>query len=437
MTTQITPTARCIATAGATGADAAKPEKLAGAIEEALAWLRLTPIAKLGEPALRSFTTRMPKIDLHRHLNGSIPIERLLAAARRYGVTLPADTVEGLRPLVQVTHQDKTLPDYLRKFDVIGKVLKTPGAIEMLSEACVEDAARDNLEHVEIRFSPQYMAKAHGLDLEEVIKAVSRGIKRGVQESGITARMIVVISREAGVDEGALVAAIAAKHKHLGVVAIDLAGNETSFPPGPFAEVFQTAKQAGLGITVHAGEAAGARSVRDAVTLLGADRVGHAARAEEDPNVVALMIARGVYGESCPTANAQVGAVDSYENHPLPRYLRAGMPQVLATDNPSISGITLSSEFQRAAGAFGLTLGEIEQLLQHSVDAAFLSPIERAKLGKKMSAGLAEAERRLVLEVGVERLLTVLDETMQARGVTPRSRAVILERIRDGLAQRA
>lgn len=415
------------------GAASVPSAKLVSALDEAIAWLRLTPLAQLPEAAVRRFTEQMPKVDLHRHLNGSIPIERLLEIAKKHSITLPADDIERLRPHVQVTEHDKTLPDYLRKFDVIGQVLKSPATIEALATSSIEDARRDKLSHVEIRFAPQYMAGSHGLKLEEVIRSVARGVKRGVDATGVTARLIVIITRHDGVDEGAAVAKLAAKYQHLGVVGLDLAGDETHYPPGPFADVFKDAKKAGLCITVHAGEAGPAENVHSAVMQLLADRIGHGVSAKDDPELVELLKIIGTPIEGCLTSNEQTGAVRDGEQHPGPTFLREGLRQVLNTDNPSISGITLSQEFQRAIKEFGLTLAEVEQLIDNAIDGAFLTPLERARLGKVMDRRLASAEAELVGTLGRGELLRILENTMEAKGLSPAARSAVLARIDKGL----
>ncbi len=404
------------------------------ALDEALAWLRLTPLSRLPAAATRRFTEQLPKIDLHRHLGGSIPIERLLETAKEHGVTLPAGDVEGLRPHVQITEHDKTLHDYLRKFDVIGQVLKSPATIEALAASCIEDARRDGLAHVELRFAPQYMARPHGLRLEDVIEAIARGVKRGVSDTGVTARLIVIITRHDGVDEGARVARLAAKHQHLGVVGLDLAGDETRYPPGPFADVFKTAKKAGLCVTIHAGEAGSADNVLASVVGLQADRIGHGVAARDDAQVIDTLRLLGVPVEGCLTANQQVGAVREGEQHPGGVFLRHGIRQVLNTDNPSISGITLSQEFQRAIKEFELTLAEVEQLIDNSIDGAFLTSLERARLGKVVDRRLANAEAELVGSLGRAELLGVLENTMEAKGLSPLARGAVLERIGRGLS---
>ncbi|HSI04784.1 MAG: adenosine deaminase [Myxococcota bacterium] len=373
------------------------------AVDRGIAELRLTPLSQLPPEALRAFTERMPKIDLHRHLNGSIPLERLLSVAKELGIMLPANDLEGLRPHVQITTADRpTLPVYLSKFDVIGRVLKNPKVIEELAASTVEDAAKDKLAHVEIRFAPQFMAAAHGLDMEDIVKAVCAGVRKGVDKTKTTARLIIIIARQHGVDQGAIVAKLAAKYKDFGVVAIDLASaSEVQFPPGPYAEAFEGARLDALSATCHAGESAGPESIKSAIVDLKVPRVGHASRILEDPEVVALTRKLRTVLECCPTANAQVGAIASFGDHPIYALLQLGVLVALCTDNPAISGITLSKEFERLLTIFDqLTLGDVEQLIQNSVDGAFLTARERAQLGKRVAKDLAAAEVRLLRDIG-------------------------------------
>jgi adenosine deaminase len=320
----------------------------------------------------------LPLVDLHRHLDGNVRLETVLEVAHRYGLALPADTVEGLRPYVQVQEPIPSLPRFFERFALFQQTFVDYDVVYRVTRENLEDAVAEGLDYVELRFSPLFMAAVHRLDPREIVRAACRAVLEA-EDLPIRANLIVILSRQFG-PEGALLeleaALVGAGH---GVVAVDLAGDEAGYPGRLFVEHFHRARVAGLHTIAHAGEAAGAESVRQAVLELGAERLGHAVRAAEDPALVDLLSERGIAVESCLTSNLQTLTVRSLAEHPLPLFLRRGICVTLNTDDPAISGIDLAHEY-RLLSQMGLSGEEIRRIRWNGLQAAFLSQQEKEAL---------------------------------------------------------
>jgi adenosine deaminase len=320
-----------------------------------------------------------PLVELHRHLDGNVRLETVLDLGRQHGVDLPAWTLEELRPYVQVVEREPSLPAFLARFEVLCRVMVDYDAVRRIVRENVEDAAREGIDCIELRFSPRFMAERYGLDVLGVAEAACDGL----EEAGglpVKAKLIGIISRHYGPDLawGELDAAIRLRGR--GIVALDLAGDEAGFPGELFVDHFRKAREAGLHVIAHAGEAAGPESVRQAVLGLGAERIGHGIRSVEDPAVLDLLLERGIALEVCPTSNVQTSTVPDLASHPLPALLARGIAVTLNTDDPSISGIDLAHEYRVAAEELGLGEDDLRRLQENAVAAAFLTPEERADL---------------------------------------------------------
>jgi len=322
----------------------------------------------------------MPKVDLHRHLEGSLRLTTLAEIASNNDLGLPARTVDELRPLVQITESDHDFRDFLRKFDVLRRFYQSPEAIRRLAYEVVADAAADNVKYLELRFTPMALAKARDYPLEEVVEWVIEAVRRAQADHDICVRLIVGFNRHESQDIARRVTEIAVAKREQGVVGLDLAGDEVSHDTGQFAPMYETARAGGLGLTAHAGEWNGSSVVRTAIERLGAVRIGHGVRAATDPAVMDLARERGVTFEVCLTCNVQTGAVARIEDHPLPQMLAQGQRITLNTDDPSISDITLSDEYYNAMVVLGLELDDVQRAILTAAESAFLPPADRAKL---------------------------------------------------------
>ncbi len=322
---------------------------------------------------------RPPLLDLHRHLDGSVRLTTILDLARIHRIVLPADTLEGLRPHVVVSDPQPGLVEFLKKFRWMTGVLADYDACRRVAFENVEDAAREGLRYVELRFSPCFMAEAHALNPSQVTAAVIEGARQGEAAFGVRVNLIGILTRTYGPVRAERELQALLDHKeHL--VALDLAGDEGSRPAELFVEHFARGRDAGWAVTVHAGEASGAGSIRSAVELLGATRIGHAVRAPEDPGVMELLREGRIGIEANLTSNVQTSTVPDYASHPLKQFLEAGLLATINTDDPGISGIDLPHELDVAAPAAGLSESQVVQALENAWEIAFLSPEEKAAL---------------------------------------------------------
>ena len=326
----------------------------------------------------------LPFIDLHRHLDGSVRLETILDLGRQYNLPMPAGDVEGLRPFVQVTEPQPGVMAFIGKMQWMVGVLVNYDACRRIAYENVVDAQLEGLDYVELRFSPWFMAEPHGLEPAGVVEAVIDGIEAAVRDSGMRVNLIGILSRTFGPKIARRELNALLRHRdHL--VAIDLAGDEANFRGELFIEHLRRARQVGWRVTAHAGEAAGAESVWQAIRQLGATRIGHAVHAPEDPVLIAYMAEHRIGVEANLTSNVQTSTVSGYANHPLKYFLEQGVLATINTDDPGISGIDLTHEYEVAAPAAGLSPEQIHQAQRNALEIAFLSAAEKQALAKSKS----------------------------------------------------
>ncbi len=327
----------------------------------------------------------LPLIDLHRHLDGAIRLETVVELAEENGVELPAYDVAGLRPHVVVEGKAAGLMDFIGRFRYLTAILTDLDACRRVAYENVEDARNEGLDYVELRFSPWFMAEPNGLSPAGVVEAVADGIVAGERDFGVRAQAIGILSRTYDTETcHHELDALLAHRDHL--VAIDLAGDEERFPARLFSEHFRRARDAGLRVTVHAGEVDGPQSVWDAIRELGASRIGHGIHSLEDPALVDYLVDRGIGLEVAITSNVQIGTVDDYAVHPVKAILERGITANLNTDDPAISGIDLRHEFEVAAPAAGLSPELTRRAQTNALEMAFLSADEKAALLRRKTA---------------------------------------------------
>lgn len=335
--------------------------------------------SQLIAPTNSEYYHRLPKVDLHRHLEGSIRLDTLLELARIHRLPLPAEA--DLAALVQVQPGDALdFNTFLAKFQTLRQFYLSPEVIRRISREAVADAAAESIRHLELRFTPMALSRAQGFALAEVMDWVADSVQLASQSCGITTRLIASVNRHESPAAAQQVAALAMKRIRRGIVGLDLAGNESEFPAQPFIEIFRQAKAAGLRITVHAGEWSGAANVRQAIEVLGAERIGHGVRVLEDDGVIELARRRGVVFEVCPTSNHQSGVVTELKAHPLAAMLAAGLKVTLNTDDPAISRIDLSHEYRLAVEKLGISHLQLVHCIRSAALASFLEPEPKAQL---------------------------------------------------------
>ncbi|MBI3359673.1 MAG: adenosine deaminase [Chloroflexi bacterium] len=332
------------------------------------------------DSALRETLQALPKIDLHRHLEGSLRLETLVEIAHEHGLDLPASDIEALRPLVQVTENDRDFRDFLAKFDVLRRFYQTPEGVSRLAYEVVADAAADNIKYLELRFTPMALAKAQNFALEDVADWVIEAVNRAQADFGIQVRLIASFNRHEPVDVGRRVTQIAVDRIGKGITGLDLAGDEVNFGSGPFAPLFVEAHAAGLGITVHAGEWTGPDTVREAIEQMSAMRIGHGVRVVEDSSVVQLALERKATFEVCVTSNVQSGVVARLEDHPLHDLYSLNLRTTINTDDPSVCDVTLTHEYMVAVERLGFEIDDVKRTIITAAESAFVPPGEKADL---------------------------------------------------------
>ncbi|KOY63772.1 adenosine deaminase [Photorhabdus heterorhabditis] len=322
---------------------------------------------------------QLPLTDLHRHLDGNIRPATILDLAHQHNIQLPANNLELLRPHVQVIGNEPDLVSFLQKLDWGVAVLADLDACRRVAIENVEDAVNAGLDYAELRFSPYYMAMKHQLPIEGVVEAVIDGIYSARQNNDIDIRLIGILSRTFG--EKACtqeLAGLLAHHQH--ITALDLAGDELGFPGHLFQSHFTKARDTGWKITVHAGEAAGAESIWQAIRELGATRIGHGVKAITDPALMDYLVENRIGIEACLTSNLQTSTVNSLLDHPLKRFLEKGILASINTDDPAVEGIEIRHEYEVAAPAAGLSAIQIRQTQINGLETAFISDTEKQAL---------------------------------------------------------
>ena len=321
----------------------------------------------------------LPLVDLHRHLDGSVRLETILELGRKHGIALPGQTVDELRPHVQVTERQPELMAFIAKMLWMTRVLGDTDACRRIARENVEDAQREGISYVELRFSPWFMAEPHGLDPTAVTAAVVEGVAEGAAATGVSVNLIGILSRTYGPEIAHReLRALLSQRQHL--VALDLAGDEANFPPRLFVEHFRIGRDAGWQVTVHAGESAGPESVRDAIDLLGATRIGHGVRAMEDEALLDRLLEKQIGIEANLTSNVQTSTVPDLAGHPLSKMLDRGLLASINTDDPGVSAIDLPYELFCAAPAARLSRAHIRQAQVNAIETAFLSAEEKKTL---------------------------------------------------------
>jgi len=335
----------------------------------------------------RAVLASLPKVELHRHLEGSLRLTTLIELARQHDLDVPRE-IDELRRRVQVTLHDPSCRAFLATFTTLRQFYVSPEVICRFTREAIEDAYLDNVRYMELRFTPAALSAARNYPLHEVTRWVVEEVRKTRLElRDMQIALIASINRHESLAIAEQVLRIAVDHKEE-IVGIDLAGDEAHDPAEPFAGIFREARCEGLGVVIHAGEWAGPAAVRYAIEELGADRIGHGIRIIEDPDIVALARDRGVSFEVCPTSNALSGAIRRLRNHPLPRMLALGLKVTINTDDPAICNVTLTGELAVAMETLGLTFGEIKVAMLTAAANAFQAPVVRESIVERFQNAL-------------------------------------------------
>ncbi|MFS0725915.1 adenosine deaminase [Paenibacillus sp. 1P07SE] len=346
------------------------------------------------DAALQQLIAALPKVDLHLHLDGCILPQTLLELARAEQHPLPADDAAALLPYMQVDGACDSLKQYLERFDLVLPLLQTGEALERAAYETLQQSAAHNCIYIEVRFAPQ-LHTGRGLSPAQAIGHVLAGLRRGEQDFGVQAQAIAICMRHHPESLNREVIEAAAGYMGQGLAAVDLAGDEAGYPPELFRSVFGLAAERGLPATIHAGEAGGPANIREAIHGLGAVRIGHGVRLREDPELLDEIRRLQVPLELCPVSNIQTRAVADWADYPIREYVEQGLFVTVNTDNPTVSGTSMTREYGELAARFGFTAPEIATLILSSIEAAWLDPAGKEALRRQLLCSCAGLGIRL------------------------------------------
>jgi adenosine deaminase len=335
--------------------------------------------------ALHDYLKAMPKIELHVHLEGSIRPATLLKLARRHGITLPADTIEGLQNWYTFTDFDH----FINIYRAISDCLRTPDDIELITREFLAGQAAQNIVYSEVTFTPYTHYQNRGIAFADQLAAINRARRWADHELGTRMGLVIDISRNVTPAEGIITAEWAIKHHGDDVIALGLGGPEVGHPPEKFTEAFALARDAGVPAVPHAGETEGPTSIKGALDALHAVRIGHGVRCLEDAALVAELRDRQIPLEVCPTSNVCLKVTPDFASHPLPQLMAEGLYVTLNSDDPPMFNTTLTDEYLMAADAFRWDAAVCEGLVLNAARASLLPDAEKATLESRLTADFA------------------------------------------------
>ncbi len=327
----------------------------------------MVPVAQLP----LSFFERLPKTDLHVHLDGSLRAETILELAEQQAIAIPAHDVASLRKAIHAGENTGSLVKYLEAFDVTLRVMQTASSLYRTAYELAQDAARENVRYMEVRYSPMLHSR-EGLRLTEVVETVLRGLHDAEVDHGIESKLILCGIRNISPESSLEMAELVVAYKGRGVVGFDLAGAEYDHPAKDHHEAFALVRRNNINVTIHAGEAYGPPSIAQALHDCGAHRIGHGCRLREDGDLLHYVVDHRIPLECCPSSNVQTGAITSLASHPLRLYLNLGARVTINTDNRLITDTTVSHELWLAHTQVGLPLSDIKQIILNGFKSAFM-----------------------------------------------------------------
>ena len=313
----------------------------------------------------------LPKTDLHCHLDGSLRLSTILELAEQQGVDLPADSEEGLKKHVHAGAKCRDLEEYLEAFAITLSVMQTQEALYRCAYELAEDAARENVRYMEVRYAPMLHTR-RGLPLPQIVDAVLHGLHDAERDHGIRSDIIVCGIRNMDPAVSFRMAELAVAFKHAGVVAFDLAGAEVDNPAKSHVRAFQLILNNNVNCTLHAGEAYGPESIHQAIHYCGAHRIGHGCRLAEDGDLLNYVNDHRIALEVCPSSNVQTGAVRSLAEHPMRFYYDYGIRVTINTDNRLVTDTSVTKELWLAHTELGFTLEELKEIIVFGFKSAFM-----------------------------------------------------------------
>ncbi len=314
----------------------------------------------------------LPKIDLHCHLDGSVRPQTIIDLARQQNLSLPSENIDEIQALMVAPETCPNLDEYLKRFELPLSVMQTADAIERISFELFEDAAKENVKYLEVRFGP-LLHQQKDLTLDQIIGSAVKGMQKAEKQYDIKGNYILSILRHMPKDRINEVLDTGAKYLNNGVVAFDLAGGELSGFCHEFIPYAEYAIQKGYRVTIHAGEQGDGQNVYDAVTLLGAERIGHGIHIKGHAEAYDQVKSAAVALETCPSSNIQTKAVDALSSHPIKAFYKDGIQITINTDNRTVSNTTMTDEVRKVMEEFNLSREDYFNIYKISVEHAFAS----------------------------------------------------------------
>jgi adenosine deaminase len=346
------------------------------------------PQSPVLRPISLELIEKLPKTDLHVHLDGSLRLSTILQLAERYRIELPAREPEALRMAMHLGQNCGSLVEYLKAFDITLPVMQTEEALRRIAYELAEDAARENVRYMEVRYAPMLHTR-RGLKLTTVVESVLEGLREAQEKHGIEANVIICGIRNVSPEHSLEMAELAVAYKGRGVVGFDLAGAEYDHPAKHHKAAFQLVRDNNINVTIHAGEAYGPESVAQAIHVCGAHRIGHGCRLRENGDLLHYVNDHRIPLECCPSSNVQTGAIRDLAHHPLKLYKNLGLRLTVNTDNRLVTDTTVSKELWLCHTQMGLGLKDIKQIILSGFKSAFLPFHVKQQYLRKVSEELA------------------------------------------------
>ena len=327
---------------------------------------------------------KLPKAELHCHLDGSLRVKTIIELAEMQGIDLPSKDEVDLLKILSIGPSPKSLEDYIEKFDITLSVLQTPESLERAAFELAMDCHQDGVRYLEVRYSPILHTK-NGMQLFETVDSVKKGLAQAFDECGILTGIIICGIRHISPDHSLELANLSVQYKNKGVIGFDLAGAEENFPAKEHKEAFYLILNNNINTTIHAGEAFGPRSIHQAIHICGAHRIGHGTRVCEDIDLLNYINDHRIPLEICLTSNINTKSVSTISKHPFKHYMNKKVRVTLNTDNRLISNTTLSNEYEIAINNFNLNENEIRTIIINGFKSAFLPHNKRRELIRKVT----------------------------------------------------
>src|SRR3954470_11997043 len=332
---------------------------------------------------------KLPKTDLHVHLDGSLRLSTILDLAEKGRIELPARDEDGLRKAMNLGMNCGSLVEYLKGFDVTLRVLQTAESLTRTAYELAEDAAKENVRYMEVRYSPMLHTR-RGLKLTAVVEAVLEGLRAAQDTFGIESNVIICGIRNVSAETSLEMAELAVAYKNRGVVGFDLAGAEYDHPAKHHRAAFQLVRDNNINVTIHAGEAYGPESIAQAIHVCGAHRIGHGCRLREDGDLLHYVTDHRIPLECCPSSNVQTGAVRDLASHPLKLYFDLGLRVTVNTDNRLITDTSVSKELYLVHSKMGVPFADIKSMILAGFKSSFQPFHEKQAMIRRV---IAELER--------------------------------------------